>query len=507
MDGRPSDPSEHSPSFRKPSNETLAPARRLARACVDVASAPNLACALERLLRAALELTGSERAFLVRGSPGDERRPCIDAVRSRRPDGQRRVSHTLVRRVLAGRGPLVASRSRDRPLVDGESVRALQLSSVLAAPLPCPPARPGEPAALLLDSRAPIRPHDPSSNPAELVSALAALAALALFGPSAAAAGSRTSGPHRGGLVGESAALLGMLDRIERVAPHPFPVLLTGESGSGKEGAARALHEASGRDGPFLAANCAAFPEALIESELFGARRGAYTGAERDRPGLFRRAHRGTLLLDEIGEMPVPMQAKLLRALQEKSVRPVGADEELAVDVRIVSATNRDLTRLIASGRFRDDLFHRLALVEVRVPPLRERLQDLPLLARHLVSRLSLEGGLRPAVLTEPALARLRSHSWPGNVRELEAVLVRALLRCRGAQIGAGDLEFTRVVVAQEEPQTGVDEGVPLERTMIVRALAGSAGNLAAAAARIGWSRQKLYRRMAALGIDRWATG
>jgi len=467
-----------------------------------VASAPSVAAALHRLLAAAIDLTGAERAFLVRRERGDRGDPRVEALSSRRPDGRRRPSATLVRSALTRRRAHLSVRHADEPLVAGESVRALGLRTVLAAPLPSPPTPAPGLAALLLDSRLAIHGEVRAAELTAAVSALAALAALTLFGTS------RGPTPAAGGAgepVGVSRVFVEMLDWVRRVAPHPFPVLVTGESGSGKEGVARALHAASGRRGPFLAVNCAAFPESLLESELFGARRGAYTGSDRDRPGLFRSADGGTLLLDEVGDMPMTMQAKLLRALQEKRVRAVGGDEELPVDVRIVSATNRELPTLIEAERFRADLYHRLALVEVRVPPLRERRDDLPLLARHLTARLCAEGGLRPAPLSRCALERLRAHDWPGNVRELEAVLVRALLRCGGTEIRGDDLDLLPRGDPRDgaQPRLATVDGGPLERSMIVEALRDHGDSVAAAAARIGWTRQKLYRRMAALGISR----
>jgi DNA-binding NtrC family response regulator len=297
-----------------------------------------------------------------------------------------------------------------------------------------------------------------------------------------------------------------MYDWVRRVADADLPVLVQGESGSGKEGVSQALHSLSGRQGgPFVAINCTALTETLLEAELFGASRGAYTGADRDRPGLFRQAHRGTLFLDEVGDMPPAMQAKLLRALELGRVRPVGGSREFDVDVRVVAATHRDLARRVAEGAFRADLYYRLAVLQVHVPPLRERLEDLPLLVAELAPRLARQVGRRSLRLGDDAWLALRAHSWPGNVRELHSVLARALLRSNGGTITARHLgPWTAPAPSAgpvEAPVPAADE--PLENGMIAAALRASAGSVAGAARRIGWTRQKLYRRIKVLGIRR----
>ncbi|MEZ5979391.1 MAG: sigma-54 dependent transcriptional regulator [Planctomycetota bacterium] len=234
--------------------------------------------------------------------------------------------------------------------------------------------------------------------------------------------------PDRFALVGESSAFRAMLDLVDRVADADVPVLVRGETGTGKEGVARRIHERSARrKKPFVAIDCGAIPATLIESELFGHVRGAFTGADRDRPGHIVSADGGTLLLDEIGELPLALQPKLLRVLQEGEVRPVGGNRTRKVDVRVVAATNRDLAAEQAAGRFRQDLYFRLAVVEVVVPPLRDRLADLPLLAEHLAARIARDMGRETPEVTPSALSRLAGHDWPGNVRELDNVLRRAM--------------------------------------------------------------------------------
>ncbi len=300
--------------------------------------------------------------------------------------------------------------------------------------------------------------------------------------------------PARGEPAGRSPAYVRMIAWIHRVAPSELPVLVHGESGSGKEGVCRMIHRRSRRAAaPFVPVNCCALTDSLVEAELFGAVRGAYTGGERDRPGLFRQAHGGTLFLDEIADTPPAMQAKLLRALQEGRVRPVGATEEQVADVRVVAASNKSLQDEVQAGRFRADLFHRLAVVEVEVPPLRERVEDLPALTQALGPRIARETGLGTPRLSAAALQILRSHWWPGNVREFHAVLARAVLRSNGNLIGPEHLRDLTITAGP--PSSG------LECSMIERALKAAGGGMTPAAAKIGWTRQKLYRRMKALGL------
>ena len=285
-----------------------------------------------------------------------------------------------------------------------------------------------------------------------------------------------------------------MLDWVRRAAPSHLPVLVSGESGSGKEGISRMLHRLSSRcGGPFVAISCTALTETLLDAELFGAVRGAYTGSDRDRPGLLRLADGGTLLLDEVGDMPASMQAKLLRAIEERRIRPVGGNAEQPVDVRIIAASHRELPRRVEEGAFRADLYYRLAVLQVRVPPLRERIEDLELLVDELTPRLARETGHGALRLSPEAWRRLRSHGWPGNVRELHAVLAGALLRSAGGRIEPAHLGLP-------DPD-GRPPGA--EREMIEKALVAAEGSVTDAAARIGWSRQKLYRRIKTLRISR----
>jgi two-component system, NtrC family, response regulator PilR len=237
-------------------------------------------------------------------------------------------------------------------------------------------------------------------------------------------------------IIGQSSKMRAIFDMIQTVAPQTSRVLITGESGTGKELVARAIHENSARaQAPFITINCGAFPETLLESELFGYIKGAFTGANENRRGLFQAAHGGTLFMDEIGNMDQTMQVKLYRVLQEGKVRPLGSTEELDVDVRVIAATNKDLEKAIADGEFREDLFYRLSVIPIHVPPLRERREDIPLLARHFLERFrkSMEKPLE--AISPQAMQRLESYDWPGNVRELENTLERAVALESGPEI------------------------------------------------------------------------
>lgn len=334
-------------------------------------------------------------------------------------------------------------------------------------------------------------------------------------------------------LVGSSESMAQVRELVEKVARSMAPVLVHGESGTGKELVARAIHEVSVRAGqPFVAVNCGAIPENLLESEFFGYRKGAFTGAAEDRAGFFQAAHGGTLFLDEIGDLPLAMQSKLLRVIQERAVRPVGAVAEVPLNVRIVSATHKDLDAEVAAGRFRQDLFYRLNVIRITMPPLRERRGDVPQIAAALLERIARDAGVTPAPrLTGAAEDRLARYAFPGNVRELENLLHRAVALSPGDVIDAGDLGLPDALlegapadaatttpaprgVAAEPPVAGAAHGsaepLPadlarhldeIERAILVRALQEHGFNRTAAGARLGLSLRQMRYRMARLGI------
>jgi DNA-binding NtrC family response regulator len=311
------------------------------------------------------------------------------------------------------------------------------------------------------------------------------------------------SEPEQEGLFGSSETMRTVQKTIGMLADSDATVLITGETGTGKELVARAIHGHGHRSGgPFIAVNCAAIPDELLESELFGHVRGAFTGAVSDRTGAFRQAEHGTLLLDEIGDMDAAMQAKILRALQERVVTPVGG-KSVPVDVRVIAATHRDLTQRVRDGSFREDLFYRLHVVPIHLPPLRERIADIVPLAEHFLGRAS--AGKR---LSADGAARLIRHAWRGNVRELKNAMERAAVLVRGEFINAADLAFLAESQASQVEIGGwLDEDLPtavarLEEMLIRRALERSAGNRAEAARMLNVHRQLLYAKMKRYGLD-----
>jgi two-component system nitrogen regulation response regulator GlnG len=320
-------------------------------------------------------------------------------------------------------------------------------------------------------------------------------------------------------LVGRSAAMVEVFKEVGRVARTEMTVLLMGESGTGKELVARAVHSNSSRaSGPFITVNMAALPRDLIESELYGHEKGSFTGAVERRPGKFELASGGTLFLDEIGEMPIELQAKLLRVLQEREIDRVGGSRALPVDVRVVAATNADLARSVEEGRFRRDLYYRLAVVPIRLPPLREREADVVLLARHFLARYGQQLKGRAVALGKDAEAMLLSHPWPGNVRELQNVIQRALLKLNGPRIGAAELTgllpaaaaaerglsgLVNAMLDGTEPEGGRYQAAieAVERPLIAAAIARTKGNQLRAAELLGMNRNTLRERMRALGM------
>ena len=337
-------------------------------------------------------------------------------------------------------------------------------------------------------------------------------------------------------MAGHSAAMQQVRSMVDKVARSMAPVLVSGESGTGKELVARAIHEVSVRSGqPFVAVNCSAIPEQLLEAEFFGYRKGAFTGAMEDREGFFQAANSGTLFLDEIGDLPLAMQSKLLRAIQERSVRPVGAVAEVPVNVRVLSATHKDLAAEVQLGQFRQDLYYRLNVIEIRVPPLRERLEDLVAISEHVLERIARDAGVSPAPrLTRDALVHLERYPFPGNVRELENLLHRAVALSGGGPIDVYDLGLPESVftdsAAQEldlitgntgddalqaarelVPMAPIEEPLPndlethldaVERDILVRALERHRFNRTAAGASLGLSLRQMRYRMARLGVN-----
>lgn len=307
------------------------------------------------------------------------------------------------------------------------------------------------------------------------------------------------------GIIGTSAAIRDVCEVLRRVAPTASTVLIEGETGAGKELVAQAIHSLSGRNGEFVPVNCGAISPELLESELFGHTRGAFTGAHANREGLFSYAHGGTLFLDEVSELPTAMQAQLLRVLETRTIRPVGSDREIPVDVRVIAATNRHLSDEVRVGRFRQDLYFRLNVLDIVVPPLRDHLEDIPELAAHFCARLAPEIGVPPLRLGQPDLHKLQSYGWPGNIRELRNVIERALLLGKLP----GDCFRAEEHGVSESPAPGAGSLPPaaadwtleqVERAHIRRVLDRAGGNKSEAARRLGLSRKTLDRK-----LNRWS--
>jgi transcriptional regulator with GAF, ATPase, and Fis domain len=498
---------------------------------------------LRSVVDAALSLTGAERAFLLLADGAEfETRSARDASGAALSGAESELSRSVARAVLRdGRPVLSSDTSADETLAGAQSVLDLRIRSVLAVPLR---TAEGIAGALYLDSR--VDRGVLARTELGLAIRLAEQAALALDTArllerieeqredlsrlnrelertaeaqreELAAAreelvSTRSSLEFRlrfEGMIGGSSPMQRVYHLVERLAPKKLPVLVVGESGAGKELIARALHARSDRSGgPFFTINCAALPENLLESELFGYRKGAFTGADRNKPGFFQLAHGGTLFLDEIGEMGPAMQAKLLRALQEGEVLPIGAASPVAVDVRIVSATNRDLPAMVKEGKFREDLFYRIHVARIEVPPLRDRRDDIPLLVDHFLGEIAREEGTEKRRIDPGALARLAEHPWPGNVRELHHLVHRLAAFTRGPVVTRGEIERYGDLGAQprgEPPASPVGPVENLEQTerrQILRALEESRGNKSRAAEILGINRATLFRKLRRYGME-----
>jgi transcriptional regulator with GAF, ATPase, and Fis domain len=521
----------------------------------------------DRILDAAIELAGAERGFLIQRSsapaasaaPPDQPTPEAsadaneespvgpgwEAIAARNIDREnvkkalRKVSRGITSQVLETGVPFRSDDAiNDDALAPRASIAELKLRSVL-----CVPMRVGDEirGCLYVDNRFAHGQFDDASQ--ELLEAFADQAALALervrlleenqrvcrdlelknaelstaLREQSQALDSLAEGFVPSGLelrhaydsiIGRGRAITAMLTVLDRITDGDFPVLLLGESGTGKELVARALHQNGPRRGkPFVGVNCGAIAEGLLESELFGAVKGAYTGAVKDREGLIEAAQGGVLFLDEIGEMSLGLQAKLLRVLQERKIRRVGGNEEISVDVRVISATNRDLAREVTGGRFREDLYYRLKVVQVEVPPLRERREDIPVLIEHFLAKLHVEnksnGRGKPSV-TRECLERLMAHDWPGNVRELQNEITRMYA------LGDSALGPELVSHLSKAPRTQNDgiRGLvgrkleDVEAELIRATLERTGGKRGEAARMLGIPRRTFYNRLKALGID-----
>ncbi|NUP06375.1 MAG: sigma 54-interacting transcriptional regulator [Polyangiaceae bacterium] len=529
----------------------------------QIAGTYDLKRLLERVTDHAIALLAAERGFIILKSEREDRAPGDLSIHASRDqagdDPHARFSQSIAERVIRSSEPIVTSSARDDiRMADYVSVHQLMLQSVACVPIRSRSA--GTIGALYLETR--LRSVASFAEELPLLVALADQVAIAIETARLVSENERRAQAlekanseledarkkleellghrtaqlqatrrdlrsaravlksHFGyeGLVGTSEAMRRVYALIDRVKDTDVPVLLVGESGTGKEVVARAIHNASPRArSPFLGLNCGAIPEHLLESELFGHVRGAFTGAERDRRGLFREATGGTLLLDEIGEMAHKMQAGLLRVLQEKVVRPVGGAREESVDTRVIAATHRDLQAMVEEGKFREDLFYRLNVIQVRVPPLRERIDDIPVLIDHFLGIFAARYHRERRSVSRAALKMLVAHRWPGNVRQLENALLNAWVLSDGPELEIEDFELTdpsagaalrkpapagQPAAAAPSVATSLDAHRANERDRILQALSACNWNRVRAAELIGMPRRTFYRRLREYGIQ-----
>jgi transcriptional regulator with GAF, ATPase, and Fis domain len=490
---------------------------------------------LESALDAAIDLTRAERGFLILSDPsktGGKRWSVPVAKNFDREElkgPRQKFSHSIARRAVNEREPvLVVDAGRDQRFSHEKSIGVLNLRSVLAVPLIADDQALG---AIYVDNRFTDSGFD--GEHVRLLVAFADQLAIALtkarlleeleqrtreLEVERARVAELLSSKEREveeltrqldtsrmhydfqEIIGRSEPMRAVFARLERVVESSVTVLIGGESGTGKELVARALHANGPRcERPFVAINCGALPAALLEAELFGYKKGAFTGANDDREGLFVAAHGGTLFLDEIGELRPELQVKLLRALQESEVRPLGSATTVPVDVRVICATHRNLEREVAEQRFREDLYYRIAVVTVTLPPLRERAGDIPQLAHSILARVAKSQNRLPPPVSAAAMRALQAHAWPGNVRELENVLTHALLFAEGPKIMPEDLEL-RSLTKQRRVRR---KPGPAEAQALRAALEAMGDNRLLAAQALGMSRATFYRRLARYGIDR----
>ncbi len=522
---------------RPPDHADAQALRRLLAMARRINSSLSLDSVLQYAVDAAIELTGAERGFLLLADTA-EPRVVVARPASAASDGP---SRGIVARALSSESPVLTTDAKtDERFVGRGSVHAMRLKSVVCVPIPAPGGLLG---ALYLDNR--LQRGRFAQADLERLTAFADQTAIAIQNARLVAQLERHAREleqqkkaieklsrgqarelerlqqevqtHRSALsmrydyssiAGRGPAMRTVLEKLDRVMESDVPVLIEGESGTGKELVARALHYAGPRkDEPFVAVNCAALPEPLLESELFGHLRGAFSGADRDKEGLLATARAGTLFLDELGEMPLSIQAKLLRVLQEKEIRPVGATRTAPFRARVICATNRSLTEELAAGRFREDLFYRIAVVAVLLPPLRERLDDVPELCRTILERRARASHCPVPDLAADALRALLGHRWPGNVRELENVLTRALILCAGGKrITAREIELTPHRAAVARASTRKDYQCQ-ERDRMLDALTAARWNVAEAARAMRIPRNTFYRKLTLYGLARQRSG
>jgi len=472
--------------------------RKLAELVRRVADLREPGAQMNALLDVAIEATSAEKGFVVLLVDGETRIAAARRVAERSlPDAVQQLSDSILARVIETLKPVIVSDARtDTQFRSSESVMNLQLSSVIAAPLLAHGRLLG---IIYLGNDQVVRLFDETSL--DVLTVLAGQAALLL--ESALAYGAleldrdalraSVAGDPVSGVIGACPGLVDLLRRVDKVATTDVSVLITGETGTGKELIAREIHRKSARaKGSFVVVNCGAIPENLMEAELFGHVRGAFTGAVATRIGRFQSANGGTLFLDEIGEMPMTLQVKLLRALQEREVTKIGDSKPEKVDIRVLAATHRDLEAMVKSGSFREDLYYRLNVVNLHLPPLRERGEDVVVIAKHLLSRFAAEMGSKVRGFTQPTLTALRRHPFPGNIRELENRLKKAIVLADGPLLGPEDLDLGVASLPSILPLTQARED--FTRRYVLEVLEQNNGNRTKTAQDLGVDPRTVFR-------------
>ncbi len=434
---------------------------------------------INRILERAVQFMEAERGYILLKTPTGD---LFAAAGVENVDGIKRYSSTIAKKVLETGEAVLTHDAASSPDLKSESIVLDSIRSVIAAPLRIKGEVKG---VIYLDST--TRSGLFTRRDLELIEAFASVASLALSNATKylelleSYESLKADAELRSEFVGESPAMVEVINLIKKFAPTDFPVLITGESGTGKELVARMLHRFSGRKGELVTVNCAAIPSDLLEAELFGYRKGAFTGATQSRKGLFEAADGGTLFLDEIAEMSADLQAKLLRAIQEKEIKPLGSNQPVKLDVRIIAATNRDLSKEVREGRFREDLYYRINVLRIHVPPLREHPEDIPLLVAHFIRKY---GASRVKGITREALIKLLDYNWPGNIRELENVIARAVVVANSGLIRPEDIVLeTEGVESERRREIELKPLEEVEKEYVLEVLK-----------RCGWNRRKAAR-------------
>lgn len=482
-------------------NNEVAGFRRLHEFSERLMSSEGLDQLLERLLDTVLELTGAARGLVLMVGNGGEAGDTLEVRTSRnvnpqefRDDGG--VSDSIVRKVVQTKRPVIVSDAlTDTNFSQSESVMALKLSSVMCAPL----LNRGEVIGCLYVANDEIKSLF-ERRQLDLLTVFAGQASLLLTNAMLLTAlradnvklESELGGKRFGEIIGSCASMLEVFRKLQKVATTDISVLITGETGTGKELIARELHRRSGRDGTFVTVNCGAIPENLMESEMFGHVKGAFTGAVVSRGGRFQQADKGTLFLDEVGELTPQLQVKLLRALQERAVTRVGDSRSEKVDIRVLAATNRNLEEMIQEGTFREDLYYRLNVVNLWLPPLRERGDDVYIIAKALLTKYADELNSPVKGYSQAALSAVRKYPWPGNIRQLENRVRKALVLCESTLLGADDLDLGEEAVEPVLPLERAKE--EFQRSYVLKALERNNGNRTQTARDLGVDPRTIFR-------------